>query len=550
MITSRQNSPPAADPAMRQPFLLTLALTITSLTPNFAISQESPAAKTFHEQVAPVLVKSCIPCHSTTKRSGKLSLETLADVLKGGDEGPSVVAGKRNESTLYQKIVAASGNEPEMPKEKAPLSAAEDRTHRQMDRRRSRVARGDCSQRKAESGCRFLVLSAAENVCYAAIEGIPSVASKSIDQFVFAKLKEKGLAPSPPAGARELLRRMTYDLHGLPPSVEEIADFAKAYEANPQQAVEQTIDRLLASPRYGERWARHWLDVVRFGESRGYERNEIITNLWPFRDYVIESINRDKPFDELIREHLAGDVFGAGKPEVEIGSAFLTAGPYDDVGNSDAEAAAQIRADQMDEMVRATSEAFLGVTLGCARCHDHKFDPLKHRDYYSMASAFAGTVHGPRAVLSTQQAAEREAALKPLTEEKTRLETEKAQIAKEDETKLKEVDTKLAAVNAQIAAVPNGQTWWVGNHKPAPGPFHVFIGGSPQKKAEEVLPASFEMLKGKEGSFELPADKTEADRRIALANWITSPHNPLTPRSSCQSHLALPLRRRHRRYPE
>jgi hypothetical protein len=516
---------------MRQPLQLILALTIASLTPNFATSQESPAAKTFHEQVAPVLVKSCIPCHSGTKRSGNLSLETLGDAQKGGDEGPSIVAGKRNESTLYQKIVATAGGEPEMPKEKAPLSAAEAELIGKWIDDGAAWPTELVLKEKPKADADFWSFQPLKVAEPPQEESIPEGWRENpIDRFVFAKLKEKGLAPSTPSGARELLRRMTYGLHGLPPSVEEIAEFAKSYETNPQQAVEKTIDRLLASPRYGERWARHWLDVVRFGESRGYERNEIITNLWPFRDYIIESINNDKPFDELIREHLAGDVFGAGKPEVEIGSAFLTAGPYDDVGNSDAEAAAQIRADQMDEMVRATSEAFLGVTLGCARCHDHKFDPLKHRDFYSMASAFAGTVHGPRAVLSTQQAAEREAALKPLTEEKTRLEAEKAQIAKEDEAKIKEIDAKIAAVNAQIAAVPNGQTWWVGNHKPAPGPFHVFIGGSPQKKAEEVLPASFELLKGKEGSYELPADKTEADRRIALANWITSPHNPLTPR--------------------
>lgn len=496
-----------------------------------AFPQESPASKTFHEQVAPVIVKSCIPCHNSTKRSGNLSLETLADVLKGGDEGPALVAGKRNESTMYQKVIAPAGGEPEMPKEKAPLSAAEaeligkwidDGATWQVDL---------VLKEKPKADADFWSFQPTKSVEPPLDESIPKAwRANPIDRFVLAKLREKGLSPSAPAAARELLRRMTYDLTGLPPSTEEIAEFTKTYEANPEQAVESTIDRLLANPRYGERWARHWLDVVRFGESRGYERNEIITNLWPFRDYVIESINTDKPFDQLIREHLAGDVFGAGKPEVEIGSAFLTAGPYDDVGNSDPTAAAQIRADQMDEMVRATSEAFLGVTLGCARCHDHKFDPLKHRDYYSMASAFAGTTHGPRAVLSVQQVAEREATLKPLLEEKTRLEAEKAQIAKEDVAKIKEVDAKIAAVNAQIAAVPNGQSWWVGNHKPAPGPFNVFIGGSPQKKGEEVLPASFELLKGKEGSFELAADKTEADRRVALANWITSPQNPLTPR--------------------
>jgi hypothetical protein len=506
-------------------FVLALAASLD------AVRGQDASSKTFHEQVAPVLVKTCIPCHNTTKRSGNLSLETLADALKGGDEGPSLVAGKRSESPLYQKLVAPTGGQPEMPKEKAPLTAE------QVDLIGKWIDDGAAwppeivLKEKPKADADFWSFQALKSVSPPADDAIPDAWQKNpIDRFVYAKLKEKRLTPSRPASARELLRRITYDLTGLPPTIEEIVEFPKDYEAQPQQAVEHAIDRLLASPRYGERWARHWLDVIRFGESRGYERNEIITNLWPFRDYIIESINNDKPFDELIREHLAGDVFGAGKPEIEIGSAFLTAGPYDDVGNSDAVAAAQIRADQMDEMVRATSEAFLGVTLGCARCHDHKFDPLKHRDYYSMAAAFAGTVHGPRAVLSTQEAADREAALRPLTEEKTRLEADKAKIPKEEEAKIKEVDAKIAEVNKQIAAVPNGRTWWVGNHKPAPGPFNILIGGSPQKKGEEVLPSSFDLFKSREGSYELAADKTEADRRVAIAHWITSPKNPLTPR--------------------
>lgn len=516
---------------MRLSFALCVTFLSLCVVIGAANGQDSSASKAFHEQVAPILVKSCIPCHSANKRSGNLSLETLADALKGGDEGPSIVQGKRGESPLYHKIVTPNGGQAEMPKEKAPLTAAEVEWIGQWIDAGAAWPLELVLKEKPKADADFWSFQPLKWIEPPSAELAPQAwRVNPIDRFVFAKLKEKGLTPSAPAGARELLRRMSYDLTGLPPTLEEIADFSKAYEANSQQAVEAAVDRLLASPRYGERWARHWLDVVRFGESRGYERNEIITNLWPFRDYVIESINADKPFDALIREHLAGDVIGAGMPEVEIGSAFLTAGPYDDVGNSDAEAAAQIRADQMDEMVRATSEAFLGVTLGCARCHDHKFDPLKHRDYYSMASAFAGTVHGPRAVLSAQEAAEREAKLKPLVEEKTKLEAEKAQIPKEEEAKHKEIDAKIVAVAGQIGAVPNGRSWWVGNHKPAPGPFHVFIGGSPQKKGEEVLPASFELVKGKEGAYELAADKTEADRRVALAHWITSPHNPLTAR--------------------
>ena len=149
----------------------------------------------------------------------------------------------------------------------------------------------------------------------------------------------------------------------MPPTPEEVA----AFEADPSPiAYEKIVDRLLASPRYGEHWGRHWLDVVRFGESRGYERNEIIPNAWPFRDYVIRSFNDDKPFDRLVREHLAGDVIGKDQPDVEVGVTFLVCGPYDDVGNQDAAQAAVIRANTLDDVIRATGESFLGLTIGCA----------------------------------------------------------------------------------------------------------------------------------------------------------------------------------------
>ena len=183
---------------------------------------------------------------------------------------------------------------------------------------------------------------------------------------------------------------MSYDLTGLPPTPEETAAFVSDDSPN---AYERLVDRLLASPRYGEQWGRHWLDVARFGESTGYEVNHLIDNAWPYRDYVIRSFNEDKPFDRLVVEQLAGDAIGPGDPAVEVALTFLVCGPFDIVGNADPVQAAQIRADTVDEMIRATGEAFLGLTVGCARCHDHKFDPIKQRDYYSLYATFAGVYH-------------------------------------------------------------------------------------------------------------------------------------------------------------
>ena len=235
--------------------------------------------------------------------------------------------------------------------------------------------------------------------------------SASIDSYVEAKLSESGLVMNPAADRRTLIRRATYDLTGLPPTPEETDAFLNDSDTD---AYEKLIDRLLSSPHYGERWGRHWLDVVRFGESVGFEQNWIIEDLWPFRDYVIRSLNEDKPFDQLIREHLAGDVIGPGDPDVEIGSAFLVAGPHDTVGNKDAEQFAQIRANTIDEMIRATSEAFLGLTVGCARCHDHKFDAIMQKDYYQLYATLSGVRHGSRAVATEAEKSSRAAKVRPL----------------------------------------------------------------------------------------------------------------------------------------
>ena len=234
-----------------------------------------------------------------------------------------------------------------------------------------------------------------------------------IDRFVYRALKSSDLEPSPTADRRDLIRRAIYDLTGLPPSLEETESFVNDDAPN---AYEQLIDRLLASPHYGEQWGRHWLDVIRFGESRGFERNEIIRNIWPFRDYVIRSFNEDKPFDRFIVEQLAGDVVAKDDPDIEVATAFLVAGPYDDVGNQDPKQARLIRANTIDEIINATSGAFLALTVSCARCHDHKFDPISQEDYHRFYSIFSGVHHGERTLATSVERAAREIALKPLQE--------------------------------------------------------------------------------------------------------------------------------------
>lgn len=272
----------------------------------------------------------------------------------------------------------------------------------------------------------------------AAGESFRSWAQHPIDRFVYVQLAERGLTPSPSADSRTLIRRATYDLIGLPPLPEEVAAFKAACEAETgspdrvgDKAYDALLDRLLASPHYGERWGRHWLDVVRFGESTGYEVNHILDDMWPFRDYVIQSFNEDKPFDRMVREHIAGDAIAPGDPAVEVGLTFLVAGPHDIVGNQDAAQAAQIRANGIDEIIRTTTETFLGLTVGCARCHDHKFDPVSQRDYYRLYTTFAGVYHDSRTVATEEQRAAYEAQVAPLRAERS--EVSKAREALEND---------------------------------------------------------------------------------------------------------------------
>lgn len=396
------------------------------LMSSLAAAAEPSAAEVsarFSEFVAPALAAKCVACHRADNLKGRFDLTTRDGMLKGGDGGAALVPGKADESSIYTRAIPHDGQPPEMPEKGEPLTAKEAESLRDWIAAGAPWPEKLVLKEKAKADASFWSFQPLGNVTPPAINDAPAGWEKNpIDRFVLAKLREHGLSPNPPADARTFLRRATFDLTGLPPTPQEVDAFVQeCREGVTDAAVERLVNRLLDRPQYGERWGRHWLDVIRFGESRGYERNEIITNLWPFRDYVIRSFNDDKPFDRLVREHLAGDVIGKDQPEVEIGSAFLVAGPYDDVGNQDPVAAAQIRADQMDEMVRATGEAFLGLTIGCARCHDHKFDPLLMKDYYALYGTFAGTVHGPREVATATARQERNARLQPLQDERAKL---------------------------------------------------------------------------------------------------------------------------------
>ena len=358
--------------------LLSLFLMIAS---SRLLAVESDASKLFHEQVAPILVKHCVECHNDVTTKGGLNMETLAAVLKGGDDGPAIVPGKATESPLYTMIVPESaGEKAAMPKKKPSLSAAETELIKRWINMGAVWPQEIVLKEKSKGDVThwaFLPLKASKHT--------------SIDEFVIEKLKEKNLAMNPAADARTFIRRASFDLIGLPPTPEEVAAFEKEFAKDQASSIKQLVDRLLATPRYGERWARHWLDVVRFAESHGFEMNRLRPNAWPYRDYVIRSLNADKPYDQFVREQIAGDQLGADE-----GTGFLVAGAWDQVKGQDPALRANQRADEMHDLVSTTGSTFLGLTVGCARCHDHKFDPVSQVDYYRMRGIFEGVQHAER----------------------------------------------------------------------------------------------------------------------------------------------------------
>jgi hypothetical protein len=367
--------------------LLAFALTLTA--PH---GRGDPTGVEFFEtKVRPILVERCYGCHSVEsgKSKGQLRLDSRDGVLKGGESGVVIVPGKPDESLLIRAVRHTDERLQMPPKE--PLSQEQVAALEQWVRIGAPDPRTTATSRPRDHWALKAVRSPRP----------PDVRDDAwpagpIDRFVLARLEEKGLSPSQPATKRELLRRATFDLTGLPPTPEEIDAFLS--DDSPA-AYARVVDRLLASPRYGERWGRHWLDVVRFGESHGYEQNHLRDRAWPYRDYVIRSFNRDTPYTQFVAEQLAADVVASpDEPLAQAATGFLVAGVHDTVGNNTEAGQRQQRADDLDDIVSTVGATFLGLTVGCAKCHDHKFDPIPQSDYYALTAVFAGVRHEERAV--------------------------------------------------------------------------------------------------------------------------------------------------------
>lgn len=362
-----------------------------------------------------IIERRCLSCHNPGLKTSGLDLSTRQTALQGGSAGPALKPGQPAESFLLKRVL-----QEQMPPGN-PLPKEERETLSQWIQEAAPWSRriGQASGPPRRAGLDWWSLQPLQDPPPPPLVDLPPEWSHSvIDRFIYAKLREKGLKPSPPADRRTYIRRATFDLLGLPPTPEEIDHFV--HDASPD-AYEKLIDRLLASPHYGERWGRHWLDVIRFGESHGYEQNHLRERAWPFRDYIIRSFNQDKPFSQMALEQLAGDQIAPDDPEVAVATGFLVAGVHDTVKIENIEGELQKRANELDDMVLTTGAAFLGLTVNCARCHDHKFDPISQVDYYRIQAAFAGVQHAERELATREEREQREAKEKPLRDELERV---------------------------------------------------------------------------------------------------------------------------------
>lgn len=426
------------------------------------------AEEHFDRVVAPLLARRCLGCHSQETAKGGLDLSRRESVLRGGDSGQIYMPAHLTESRLWQRVVNG-----EMPPEQ-PLEENELLLFRKW------LVAGlpwgsdpinpFLATNAQRAGYNWWSLQPLRDPKLPDVEQVAWSNSNDLDRFILRKLESQGLQPSPPADPPTLVRRVYFDLIGLPPDPQVTEQFT----TNPSPAAWQAlVDQLLNSPAYGERWGRHWLDVARFGESDGFEENQARPHAWPYRDWVIQALNDDLPYDTFAKMQIAGDLIDPGWDGMAA-AGFMVAGIHNTLLGASDTMQRQGRQDELEELIGTLSQTFLGLTANCARCHDHKFDPISTREYYQLVAAVAGVTHG------TRELAENES---PST---------------------------LFTVVAQAA--------------PA---VQIHVRGSVNDLGDIVPAGGIAAIQDVSANFGLATDAPEATRRLKLADWIASPQNPL-----------------------
>ena len=447
----------------------------------------------FERDIRPILRRHCYSCHSADIQEGGLRLDRRDLAFAGGDRGQVIVPRNIQDSRLVQLV---KGNDPggrRMPPkdEGRPLSATEiklletwvDQGATWPKNATTLEERGEAIQHWAFQPVRRPFLPKVNN---------PNWCENPIDHFILAGLETRQLTPAAMASRRQLVRRIYLDTVGIPPTPANVRDFEND---DAPDAWERLVDTLLSAPQMGERWGRHWLDLVRYADTNGYEGDGEKPFAWRYRDYVIDAINKDKPYNDFVREQVAGDEITGANVESVLATGFLRVGPWDAERGASVQPSEQIaeRYNQLDDMVSTTSVVFLGITMGCARCHDHKFDPFSARDYYNLVSVF-----------------------QPLT----RPHKFRAELA-------------TPAAPPQWLKVKNAGTFPQGYFfrelTPDPPDTHLLIRGNPSQPGPLVTPAVPAALVEQQPAFFMPNNFTSR-RRLSLAEWIVDETNPLTAR--------------------
>ena len=484
-----------------------------------AASHAQSAQVDFAKDVRPILERNCLKCHDTTKRKGGLALVSAITLSEGSNAGKVVVAGKAVESKLIA-AVSSKDAERKMPPEGPALSGAEIATLRAW------IDQGAVWPKEIVLGSSGTARSNHWAFQPIANPSPPVVKNQTwvrngIDAFILTRLEKEGIAPSPEADAVTLIRRLSFDLIGLPPTSDDVDAFAREYAVKPVAAYEALVDRLLASPHYGERWGRHWLDSARYADSDGYEKDSGRPWAWRYRDWVIHALNRDLPFDQFTIEQLAGDLLPNATVEQKIATGFHRNTLTNKEGGVDQE---EFRVAAVVDRISTTSKVWLGITMNCCQCHDHKYDPLSQREFYQFFAFF----NGDREIDIDAPLPKEEETLKPKKEAhaKKRLELQKAlDDFKQANPKAPKTDPQLTKLTKALAdhdkaapTVSKAPTLQFAAAKPT----HVMIRGDFLRKGTEVKAGTPSVL--------TPLKASAAPSRLDLARWIVASENPLTRR--------------------
>jgi mono/diheme cytochrome c family protein len=477
-----------------------------------ALPISSKAQVDYVKDVRPILEQHCYQCHGPEKQKSSYRLDRRDIAFKGGEFGePAIVPSQAGESPLL-KYVRGEVDGTEMPPKESGIPPLNEQ---QVATLQSWIEQGavwpdEHSGIPGDSGPHWSLAPLAKPD----VPNVESTTGKSsamnpVDAFIMAKLREKNLNPLKPADRRTLIRRVTFDLIGLPPTPEEITAFVN--DTSPD-AWRTLVDRLLASPHYGERWGRHWLDVVRYTESNGFEYDRIRDNAWHYRDYVIKSFNDDKPYDQFMKEQVAGDVLSPVNRDGIVATSLLVCGPYDQAGNAQQNQTQRMitREDELEDVVGVVGQTFLGLTVNCARCHSHKFDPIPQAEYYQIKSVFEGVKHGERIIATPEEIRQQKEQRKTLEEQLVS--------ASKDIVAIDAEGAKLVAASRKV-----------GDIKPGPAPFSRWSFDASAKVDGTAL--SGELIDGamitdgrlvlpKDGAYVKSKPLTKDIREKTLEAWV------------------------------